>query len=61
MSLISRCIIYDTQFVFFPKIEKATFTNQINFMIFSFGSKLNVLVEFVKNKKGKKEFLLRIC
>ena len=28
MSLISWCIIYDTQFIFFPKIKKATFINQ---------------------------------
>ena len=27
MSLISSCVIYDTQLSFFPEIEKATFTN----------------------------------
>ena len=33
MSLLSWCIIYDTQFIFFPKIEEATFTNQLNLLI----------------------------
>ena len=51
MSLISWCIIYDTQFIFFPKIDKATFTNQFNLFL---GSKLIFLVDFIKNKKYKK-------
>ena len=54
MSLISWCIIYDTQFIFFPKIEKVTLRNQFNSLIFFLGSKLNFLVDFIKNKKCKK-------
>ena len=54
MSLISWCFIYDTQFISFPKIEKATLRNQFNSLIFFLGSKLNFLVDFIKNKKCKK-------
>ena len=45
---------YDTQFIFFPKIEKATFTDQFYLLIFFLGLKLNFLVDFIKNKKCKR-------
>ena len=39
---------------FFPKIEKVTFTNQFNLLIFFFRLKTKFLVDFTKNKKCKK-------
>ena len=35
-------------------MEKATFTNNLIFGSFNLGSKLNFLVDFIKNKKCKK-------
>ena len=38
---------------FFPKIEKGTFRNQFIFWTFTLGSKINFLIDFIKNKKCK--------
>ena len=55
MSLISWCIIYDTQFIFYSKIEKATLKTNLIFWSFSLGSKLNFLADLIKSKKCKKK------
>ena len=39
---------------FFPKIERATFTNQYNLLIFFFRLKINFFCWFIKNEKCQK-------
>ena len=52
--LISWCIIYDTQFIFFQKQRRLLSKTNLVFWSFILGSKLNFLEYFIKNKKYKK-------
>ena len=54
MSLISWCIVYDKQFTFSQTYRKLLSQTNLIFWSFSLGSKLNFLVDFIKNKKCKK-------